>query len=327
MKFFKVLKNIKRIKYFLIALFILVSSFIYYNYITFKNIKINDFKDIEYGSKYNLSELVKAVDYSIVSSNNIDTKIIGKQKVILKVKRNFVYKKIPCFISVVDTKAPVIKIKKDKITVFLGQKINLLDNILYVKDNVDGEIAFSDNTTMENNNYYSFFYNDDINTVGEHKITVKAIDKNGNLSVESFILEVAESPLRVVKLNYNNKENNIIEIAEDLIGSPYISGSNGPNGFDCSGFVQFVYSKIGIKISRSAETQYYDGINVNYEYIRPGDILSWGYDNFKATHSAIYIGNGKMIHATNPKEGVIKSNVSDWSRGSGTKIISVRRIL
>ena len=59
----------------------------------------------------------------------------------------------------------------------------------------------------------------------------------------------------------------------------------------------------------------------------PGDIISWGYSNGYATHSALYVGNGMMIHAANPSQGVILSNISSWDAGSSDQIISVRRVL
>ena len=70
----------------------------------------------------------------------------------------------------------------------------------------------------------------------------------------------------------------------------------------------------------------YDGVGVSYENAQPGDILVWGYAGGYATHSALYIGNGQMIHAANPSQGVIISSVDWWLRGSGTTILSVRRV-
>ena len=114
---------------------------------------------------------------------------------------------------------------------------------------------------------------------------------------------------------------------EDLVSALYVAGGADPSvGFDCSGFVYYLYSRIGISISRSSSTQIYDGVPVSYDQAKPGDILSWGYVAGSPTHSALYIGNGQMIHATNPAMGVVVSNVADWTRGSGTHIIAVRRI-
>lgn len=118
----------------------------------------------------------------------------------------------------------------------------------------------------------------------------------------------------------------LVQLAYSLIGSPYVAGGNSPLGFDCSGFVQYLYSRVGISISRSTSTQIRDGVAVSYENAQPGDILLWGYSDGVPTHSAIYVGNGQMIHATNPRQGVIASDVAAWTRGSGTSVIAVRRI-
>ena len=118
----------------------------------------------------------------------------------------------------------------------------------------------------------------------------------------------------------------MVKLAYSLIGSPYVAGGTSPSGFDCSGFVQYLYSQIGISVSRSSSTQMYDGVAVSYEAARPGDILIWGYGPGVPTHSAIYVGNGQMVHATNPIQGVIASDVAGWTRGSGTHVIAVRRI-
>ena len=83
---------------------------------------------------------------------------------------------------------------------------------------------------------------------------------------------------------------------------------------------------MGINVSRSTSTQLYDGYPVSYQSAQPGDILLWGYGDGNVSHSALYVGNGQMIHATNPSQGVILSDVNYWLNGSGTYIVSVRRI-
>ena len=119
--------------------------------------------------------------------------------------------------------------------------------------------------------------------------------------------------------------NDVSSIAYSLVGSPYVSGGNSPYGFDCSGFVQYVYSLVGVGVSRSSYTQLYDGVGVSYQDAQPGDIVLWGYGS-TVTHSSLYVGNGTMIHAANPGTGVIVSNIDGWLRGSGSQIVSVRRI-
>ena len=195
------------------------------------------------------------------------------------------------------------------------------------------DINYSEEVTEDSNFYYNFSYGEDIDNVGEHEVVVNAKDKSGNITQVKFILEVKARPAvtQVPSVPGGNAPANaaggdIVSIAYSLIGSPYISGSNGPYGFDCSGFVQYVYSRVGVGVSRSTWTQMYDGVGVSYENAQPGDILVWGYNGGYATHSALYIGNGQMIHAANPSEGVIISSVDWWLRGSGTTILSVRRV-
>ena len=124
----------------------------------------------------------------------------------------------------------------------------------------------------------------------------------------------------------NAAAGDLVSLAYSYVGYPYIAGANGPYGFDCSGFVQYLYSRIGIGISRSTSTQIYDGVGVSYADAQPGDILLWGYYDGAPTHSALYVGGGQMVHATNPRQGVLASDVAAWTRGSGTHVIAVRRI-
>ena len=68
---------------------------------------------------------------------------------------------------------------------------------------------------------------------------------------------------------------------------------------------------------------FYDG--PIYANAKPGDILNWGHGGV-VTHSALYVGNGTMVHATNPSQGVIASNVSSWDRGSYDSLMGVIRV-
>ena len=77
--------------------------------------------------------------------------------------------------------------------------------------------------------------------------------------------------------------------------------------------------------SRGTWTQQYEGVGVSYSEIQPGDVIIWGYADGQPTHSALYVGNGQMIHAANYGTGVIQSDVGYWLSGSGTHILTVRR--
>lgn len=275
---------------------------------------------VEYGSaNYDIDKLIKNVDGTIVSvKQDIVTDSVGVQELILVVSKGNISKEIPVSIEVKDSIGPEIVIENDIIEIEQGTNHDILSNITNVYDNIDGDISYIDSNSVSDDscNYYTYYSDFNYNVPGEYVVNINAVDKNSNSTSKTFKIVV----------NKRSVGETVSSIAYSLVGSPYIMGANGPYGFDCSGFVQYVYSKLGIFISRSSSTQLYDGVAVSYSDILPGDIINWGYSNGVSTHSALYVGNGKMIHAANPSMGVIISDVGYWLSVSGTQIIGVRRI-
>jgi len=285
---------------------------------------------VEYGSaNYDIKKLIKEVDGKIVSvKQDIDTNTLGAQEVILEVKKDNMVREVPVVISVVDSVAPVISLKKEKVSITEGDSYDLLENVASVNDAIDGDLGYLETVPTNSLKYYNIQYEGDIKSVGSHEITVSAVDASGNKTVQSFTLEVAEKPV-YYPVYYgapaNPKGNDVVSIAYSLLGMPYMANSAGPYGFDCSGFVSYVYSCVGKSISRGTWTQQYEGVGVSYSEIQPGDVILWGYADGSPTHSALYVGNGQMIHAANYGTGVIVSDVNGWLNGSGTHILTVRR--
>ena len=319
----------------ILSVLIIKVCYIYHNFDTYNSIQISidEVDKIEYGSaNYNVLEKVKKGDGESVRVAKVDTNVVGEQEVVVDVRKDNIVKKIPIVVSVVDTTSPVIELKNEKITIDYGETYDFSENILSVKDDIDGHLPYNSSGDDNSASYYNF--NFDANTIydsGEHSVEVLAKDRNGNVSSQSFTLEVlAPKPVYVPPV-YSNIPGNIkggdlVSLAYSYVGYPYVAGANGPYGFDCSGFVQFLYSQMGISISRSTSTQIYDGVPVSYESAQPGDILLWGYSEGNPTHSALYVGGGQMVHATNPSQGVLASDIASWTRGSGTRVIAVRRI-
>ena len=321
-----------------ICLSILVCYIIEYNVI-YKNIKVkaSSIKTLEYGSSnYRVEDLVKDVyGEDIYLKKDINTKKVGIQKAIVIANKDGVSKEIPIKVKVKDTTAPDISLS-------VGEKFNALNNLKSVSDKVDGNIKYQDNNAVndkKDTNYYTVYGNVDTYEEGVYPVTVKAVDKYGNLSSITYNVEVTEEDNYVDNISSREvstpvnvsaptrDKSGLVSLAYSLVGSRYVAGGADPSiGFDCSGFVYYLYSSIGISISRSSSTQMYEGVGVSYENAQPGDILSWGYSAGAPTHSAIYVGGGKMIHATNPSMGVVVSDVASWTRGSGTRVIAVRRI-
>ena len=276
---------------------------------------------VEYGNaNYDYNQFINEIECNIVSvKKDITTTKVGLQELVLVVSKGNVSKEIPITVEVKDTIAPEIIIKEESIQIDKGYEYDLLSNIERVYDNVDGDITYKNCDEIDENdsNYFTISSDFNYNVSGEYTITIYAVDKNGNETNDSYKVTVVDK----------NLGNRVASMAYNFIGSPYVAFGNSPAGFDCSGFVQYIYSGVGISVSRSAGTQLFDGVSVNYDSIVPGDILVWGYADGTATHSALYVGNGQMIHAANPSMGVIISDVNHWLNTSGTQIIGVRRMV
>lgn len=328
---------------------IILGGYAYHKKAVYDSIKVvsNDTAIVEYGSaNYELKDLVREVDGKIVSvKKDVNTNVVGKQEMVLEVKKENMVKEVPLTVSVVDTVAPEISIKEEKITITQGDEYDINENVESVNDKVDGALEYLTNTYDGSTNYYNYSFDGDLEEVGEHQVTVKAKDKYGNETTKTFTIEVEPKPVPVVQARQNTASNNgggysqptysglaanaaggdLVSIAYSLVGSPYVSGAAGPYAFDCSGFVHYVYSQVGIYVSRGSGSQAYDGVGVSYAEAQPGDILNWGH-NGMVTHSALYVGGGMMIHATNPSQGVIVSSVAGWDAGSYDSLMGVRRI-
>jgi len=92
-----------------------------------------------------------------------------------------------------------------------------------------------------------------------------------------------------------------VKAALSKIGAPYVYGTAGPNTFDCSGFTSWAWAQAGVSLSRSSRTQATQGTRVSVSQLQPGDILF--YDS-PVSHVAMYIGDGMVVHASNPRTDV-----------------------
>ena len=133
-----------------------------------------------------------------------------------------------------------------------------------------------------------------------------------------------------LKLKYsilNEERHALVRYAERFIGAPYkFGGDSLKHGIDCSAFVQKIYEKFNIHLPRTAEEQYREaGVFVPVSKLQPGDLLFFHTLNYaKATHVAIYIGNGKFIHAAGRRWGV---KISRFTRYYWRRFIGAKRIL
>jgi cell wall-associated NlpC family hydrolase len=87
------------------------------------------------------------------------------------------------------------------------------------------------------------------------------------------------------------------DYAQDMIGKPYRYGGNSPAGFDCSGLVQYSYSRAGLPIARTTRSQREAGISIGSQSLRAGDLIFFDQEGQKSSHVGIYIGDGRFVHA------------------------------
>jgi len=86
----------------------------------------------------------------------------------------------------------------------------------------------------------------------------------------------------------------VVAIARQYLGAPYVWAASGPNSFDCSGFTMFVYRQVGISLPHSSRAQINCGARVSRSDLEPGDLVFFG---SPIHHVGLYIGDGMMIHA------------------------------
>ena len=119
----------------------------------------------------------------------------------------------------------------------------------------------------------------------------------------------------------------LLEDAKYFKGGKYVWGGTTPEGFDCSGYVQYLYKKHNINLPRTAWAQSKKGQIVAMKNLQKGDLLFFLTDKKRGipiTHVGIYIGNGNFIHAASKKKGII---ISPLTHGSYAQtFVSARRV-
>jgi cell wall-associated NlpC family hydrolase len=96
-----------------------------------------------------------------------------------------------------------------------------------------------------------------------------------------------------------------VETAMKFLGVPYRNGGSDPSGFDCSGFVQYVFNNLGIRLPREVHDQYGVGEDVKLEDVQAGDLLFFQTVSRGASHVGLAIGPGQFVHAPSSR-GVVR---------------------
>lgn len=114
----------------------------------------------------------------------------------------------------------------------------------------------------------------------------------------------------------------VAEYALQYVGNPYVwGGTSLTNGADCSGFIMSVYAQFGYALPHSSLSMRKSGVGVSLEDAKAGDIICY------SGHVALYIGDGRIVHAKNSKYGIVTDPVYYGWGGTGPTVLAVRRII
>ncbi|MEO7587312.1 MAG: NlpC/P60 family protein [Arachnia sp.] len=105
----------------------------------------------------------------------------------------------------------------------------------------------------------------------------------------------------------SSRAQSAIAAATSKVGSSYVWGTSGPSTFDCSGLTSYAYRQVGISLPRSSRAQFGMGTHVAKSDLQPGDLVFY---YSPVSHVGIYIGNGKIVDAANPRSGVRITSVN-----------------
>ena len=137
----------------------------------------------------------------------------------------------------------------------------------------------------------------------------------------------SKEPMYMTQEEIDQLRVDIVNYAKQFIGNPYVRGGTDPvNGADCSGFVMTIYKHFGIDIYRLEQAQANCGKRVTKAELKPGDLVFYTNEYGYIGHVAIYIGNGQILHASNPKpypSGGIKVSNLEY----GTQILAMTNVL
>jgi len=116
----------------------------------------------------------------------------------------------------------------------------------------------------------------------------------------------------------------VVQSSMQYLGVPYVFGGTSPYGFDCSGYVQYVFANAGIYLPRTADAQYEVGTPVSTSELIAGDLVFFSTYDYGASHVGIYLGDGNFINASSSRGVAVDSLYSSYW---GSCYIGARRIL
>ena len=118
----------------------------------------------------------------------------------------------------------------------------------------------------------------------------------------------------------------VANFAEQYVGSPYRWGGASPAGFDCTGFVMWVYAQFGVALPHTEAGQLASGPRVDAADLQRGDVVVFANTYRRGlSHTGIYVGDGQFVHAADERHGVIVSAL--WDHYWGPRVVGAARAI
>jgi cell wall-associated NlpC family hydrolase len=130
------------------------------------------------------------------------------------------------------------------------------------------------------------------------------------LAPEDYGAGPARRPPAVTDEHDTSRNATAARLAMRYLGAPYVRAGSGPSGFDCSGLVRHVFATVGVRLPHNAAQQYRYGTPVSRDRLAPGDLVF--FDHLR--HNGIYLGDGRIVHATTPGGVMIARLDNEWFR-------------
>ncbi len=166
------------------------------------------------------------------------------------------------------------------------------------------------------------------NELNSNSQTTETNNQNSNVNISTSINNTtstnSSTSVNSTTESVDPNMDKAINLLKEQLGKPYVWGNEGPDSFDCSGLVQYIYKNaLGKNLPRVSYEQSKVGKAVSREDLQPGDLVFFDTMNKgRVSHVGIYIGNNEFIHAANSKKGVIKSTLTGYY---DKKFINARR--
>lgn len=202
--------------------------------------------------------------------------------------------------------------------VTLQQRLAALN---YTITNVDG--IFGQETRRA---VIAFQRDNNLNQTGVVDTTTWNTIKNKQMPAKKSNKNIRPAPTEQITIDQTVSPtvSTVVATAKKYLGVPYKFGGDTPKGFDCSGYLQYIFAQNGMKIPRTADEQYKIGTSLSQSQLKTGDLVFFTTYEKGPSHCGLYLGDSKFIHASSSK-GIHIDELSDayWK----PRYIGAKRIL